>query len=261
VLTGFGINGELEMAQSFEQNGLDAKCTHLEDLISGEVDLKNFQILAFPGGFAYGDDLGAGVALANRIKNNIGDKLMNFVSDDKLVFGICNGFQMMVNLGLLPGFEGEFGARKIALKHNESNRYQCRFVWVKNFSTKCIWTKGVNMVRLSVGHGEGNFFTDEKTLADLNSGDQVVFRYTDEEGNLAKGKFPTNPNGAMEDIAGVCDASGRVFGLMPHPDRLLSKYNEDLWTLEKEILKRRGEVLNPVPLAQKIYENAAAYFA
>lgn len=260
VLMGFGINGELEMARSFEQNGADAELVHLEDLISGSRKLDDYQILAFPGGFAYADDLGAGIALANRIKNNIGEDVMRFVEGDKLVFGICNGFQMMVNLGLVPGFKGEMGDRKIALKHNNSGRYQCRWVNLKVTSDKCVWTKGIDMMRVSVGHGEGNFYTDKETLERLKEGDQVVVKYVMDDGSEAGGEFPFNPNGAMEDIAGVCDESGRIFGMMPHPDRLLNSYAGDLWTLEKEKARRAGKDFEEVPVAQKVYRNAVDWF-
>jgi len=260
VLTGFGINGEYEMAQSFRQNGGEADLVHLEDLISGNKKLDDYQILAFPGGFAYADDLGAGIALANRIKNNIGDQLMNFVAQDKLVFGICNGFQMMVNLGILPGFDGEMGLRKIALKHNASNKYQCRWVSVKSISEKCIWTKGLGVFRISVGHGEGNFYTDDETLKKLKDGDQIALRYVYEDGAPANGEYPINPNGAMNDIAGVCDHSGRIFGLMPHPDRLLTHYHEDNWTLDKEKAKRTGKEFKDETVGQRVYMNAVNYF-
>lgn len=261
VLTGHGINGENEMAQSFKQAGALPDLVHVEDLIAEPSRLEQYQILAFPGGFAYADDLGAGIALANRLKNNLWEELKAFAERDTLIMGICNGFQMMVNLGILPGFENELGDRKVALKHNKTNKYQCRWTHIKVASEKCVWTKGLGVLQISVGHGEGNFYTDVDTLAKLKAGDQVAVQYCDKDGNLADGEFPINPNGAMEDIAGICDHSGRIFGLMPHPDRFLTAYNEDVWTLKKELAKRAGEEFSDKSVAQKMYENAVAYFA
>lgn len=260
VLTGHGVNGEREMAQGFVQAGANCELVHLEDLIDGSKKLADFQIMAFPGGFSYADHLGSGVAFANRIKNNIGDQLMKFISEDKLVIGICNGFQTLVNLGILPGFEGEQGERQVALKHNDSGEYQCRWVYLNPISSKCIWTKNMGVFRVSVGHGEGNFHASKKTLKRLVDNDQIALKYVDQHGNPASGAYPINPNGAAMDIAGICDSTGRIFGLMPHPDRLLTSYNSDLWTLEKEKAARAGMEFNEVPMAQKVYQNAVDYF-
>lgn len=260
VLTGNGINGEREMAQAFIQAGADTEMVHINDLAQGHKKLDDYQILAFPGGFAYGDDLGAGIAMANRLRNNIWEQLMTFTQKDKLVMGICNGFQMMVNLGILPGFEGEMGMRKVALRPNASNRYQCRWVNVKSVSTKCVFTKNIGVLPLSVGHGEGNFFAEETVLDHLAQNDQIALQYCNEAGAPADGLFPLNPNGAARDIAGICDSSGRIFGLMPHPDRFLTAYNQANWTLLKEKAKRAGKEFSDKSVAQVIYENGVGYF-
>jgi phosphoribosylformylglycinamidine synthase len=260
VLAGFGINGEREMAQSFIQAGAQADIVHINDLISGEKSFDDYQILAFPGGFAYGDDLGAGVALANRLRNNLSDELRKFTQRQTLTIGICNGFQMMVNLGILPGFEENPNERSVALKHNEVGKYQCLWTHVKNQSQKCIWTKGLEIFPLSVGHGEGNFYCEDSVLEKLKANDQIALRYCDASGEDARGKNPINPNGSIEDIAGICDQSGRIFGLMPHPDRFLTAYHENLWTLRKEEAKRKGEEFSDKSIAQKIYENAVNWF-
>lgn len=260
VLTGHGINGEQEMAQSLRQSGAEPEIVHLESLIRGDRNLDNYQILAFPGGFAYADDLGAGVAMANKIKNNIWDEVLRFIESDKLVFGICNGFQMMVNLGILPGLKNEMGQRQVALRHNNSNRYQCRWIHIKNSTNKCVWTQNIGVIPISIGHGEGNFYAEPETMEKLKTSDQIAFQYCDAEGNLADGVFPLNPNGAMNDIAGICDDSGRILGMMPHPDRFLTAYNEDLWTLHREQARRAGIEFSEVPLAQQIYQNGVNYF-
>lgn len=259
VLTGHGINGEAEMAQSFIQAGAHADLVHVEDLINQPSKLHEYQVLAFPGGFAYADNLGAGVALANRLKNNLWPDIVKFLGAGNLAFGICNGFQMMVNLGILPGFKDELGDRKIALKHNKTNRYQCRWIHVKNTANNCIWTKGLEVFPLSVGHGEGNFYTDPETLERLKNNDQIALRYCHSDGTAANGEFPINPNGSMEDIAGICDESGRIFGLMPHPDRFLNAYSDGQWGRKREEAKRAGEQWSDDSIGQKIYQNAVEF--
>ena len=248
------------MAQSFISAGGNAEILHISDLIENPSKLNDFQILAFPGGFAYADDLGAGIALANRLKNNLWDDLQKFVSRDTMTIGICNGFQMMVNLGILPGLPGAMWERKVALRHNKIGEYQCLWTNVKNQSSKCLWTEGIDIMPLSVGHGEGNFYTDSETLSALKENDQVVFRYCSDDGQLANGKYPINPNGALEDIAGICDDTGRIFGLMPHPDRFLTAYNEDQWPLKKELAKRAGKEFREESAALEIYKNAVKRF-
>jgi phosphoribosylformylglycinamidine synthase I len=261
ILAGFGINGDGDMAQSFRQVGAEAEVVHIEDLISGAKSLKNYQILGFPGGFAYADDLGAGVALANRLRNNLWEELQAFVERETLTIGICNGFQMMVNLGILPGLPGKMWERSTALRHNKVGMYQCRWVNVKRETEKCIWLKDIEMLPLNIGHGEGNFYCDETTLAALKGNGQVALRYCDENGQVAGGEYPLNPNGSLEDIAGICDASGRILGLMPHPDRFLTAYNENLWTLKKETAKRSGELFGDKSPAEQVFGNAVKFFS
>ncbi len=249
------------MAQSFAQAGAKADLIHINDLIANPSELENSQILAFPGGFAYGDDLGAGVALANRLRNNLYDDLLKFISRDTLTIGICNGFQMMANLGIVPGLAGDqLGTRKVALKRNKNGRYNCRWTHIKRMSDKCVFLRGIDVLSISVGHGEGNFYAEPEVLDELKANDQIAVQYCDAEGKAADGMFPLNPNGAMEDIAGICDHTGRIFALMPHPDRFLTAYSQPDWTLQKEIAKRKGEHFSDESPAQKIYQNAVNYF-
>jgi len=258
VLTGYGINCDEETAFAFKKAGAESSIVHVNDLIKSPARLKDFDILAFPGGFSYGDDTGSGNALANKMRNNLWENLMEFVDSDKLVIGICNGFQVIANLGLLPGFDG-YGKREIALTYNGSARYECRWVSLKAFSEKCVFTKGVDSIRLPVAHGEGKFFALDPVMKRLAENGQIIFKYS-KEGALAKGEFPFNPNGSLEDVAGICDKTGRVFGLMPHPERNIAFTQQDDWTLQAEKLKRAGKSLPEDGAGLKIFKNAVEFF-
>jgi phosphoribosylformylglycinamidine synthase len=260
VLTGYGINCEEETAFAFKKAGAEAEIVHINDLIENQQRLKEFQIFAFPGGFSYGDDTGSGNALASKIKSNIWNAMLEFIENENLVIGICNGFQVMANLGLVPGFKKNYGERKIALMHNDTARYECRWVQLKNFSKKCVFTRGIDTIRLPVAHGEGKFFAKKPVLEKLNRHEQIVFRYVLEDSALANKKFPDNPNGALEDIAGICDETGRVFGLMPHPERNILFTQQDNWTMQKEILLRQGKELPKESAGMQIFRNAVEFF-
>ena len=261
VLTGYGINCDGETRYAFERAGANAEIVHINDLIGGFKKLDDYQILAFPGGFSYGDDTGSGKALANRIRNNIWDELLSFVRSDKLIIGICNGFQVMANLGLLPALDGKYGSPQVALRHNETARYECRWVDLKVQSGKSIFTRGIDTLHIPVAHGEGNFYADEKVLKSLNEKGLVVFRYTLPNGERAEGRFPHNPNGSLEDIAGICDETGRLLGMMPHPERYIDFINRDDWTFLKEQYKRAGKELPKEGEGMKIFRNAVEYFS
>ncbi len=260
VITGYGINCEEETAKVFNWSGAQATIVHINDLIANPNQLNEYQIMAFPGGFSYGDDTGSGNGLANKIRNNIKDHILKFAAEDKLVIGICNGFQIMVNLGLVPATT-ELGVREAALMPNSTARYQCRWVNLKNQSQKCVWTKGIETLHVPIAHGEGNFYAEPETLKTLEANDQIVFKYIKPDGTAANGQFPHNPNGAIEDIAGICDPTGRLFGLMPHPERFNSFTNEDGWELKKELLIREGKELPKKGAGLQIFENAVKYFA
>lgn len=260
VLTGYGINCDEETAFAFKIAGAESEIIHVNDLISGEKKLENFQILAFPGGFSYGDDTGSGKALANKIRSNLWNDLIQFIGDKKLIIGICNGFQVLTNLGLLPSDERDWGKRELALRYNTSNRFQCRWVNLKIESDKCIFTKGIKNLTLPVAHGEGLFFARDNILKSLNKNNQVVLRYS-KEGKKANGEFPFNPNGSLEDIAGVCDPTGRVLGLMPHPERAIFAASHPDFQESKEKLLREGrEVEAYYEPAIRIFKNAVNYF-
>jgi len=260
LLTGYGINCEEETAFAFKKAGAEAEIIHVNDLITKPGLLKDAQIFAFPGGFSYGDDTGSGIALANKIRNNLWNELVDFIEAENLIIGICNGFQVIANLGILPGIEERNPVRKIALAHNNSARYECRWVSLKAFSKKCVFTKGIDFIRMPVAHGEGKFSASEETLKQLNDSDQIVFRYAKDKEKLAKGNFPENPNGSAEDIAGVCDKTGRILGMMPHPERNIFFTQQDDWTLQKEKLKRAGKQVPQESQGMRIFRNAVEYF-
>lgn len=267
VITGYGINCEEETAKCFNWSGGDAEIVHINDLIensSNSKKLANYQIIAFPGGFSYADDTGSGNALANKIRNNLQDDLLKFIQSDKLIIGICNGMQIMANLGLIPATDMKYGERQSALMRNLHVTLECRWIYVKNISQKCIWTKNIDIMHLPIAHGEGNFYVDPEILKKMKENDQIALEFVNEDSSPANNIFPANPNGAMEDITGVCDPTGKIFALMPHPERFNSWTNEDGWELKKEKLIRKSPN-SPITFPKegeglKIFRNGIEYF-
>lgn len=258
VLTGYGINCDEETKFAFEKAGARGELVHVNDLIDGHRKLTDYQILAFPGGFSYGDDTGAGNALANRVRNHLWDGVREFVESDKLVIGICNGFQVMVNLGLLPAIDGNYGDRQIALVHNDSARYIDRWVDLQ-FGNHSVWTRGLDKASLPIAHGEGKLYTILNVLSTIKEKGLVAARYVAGEICYAE-LLPANPNGSLEDIAGINDESGRILGMMPHPERAIDFTHLPNWPLLKEKCKReKREVPNECPGIQ-IFRNGVNYF-
>jgi phosphoribosylformylglycinamidine synthase len=258
VLTGYGLNCDNETAFAFEQAGATAERVHINALIDESVRLDAYQIMVFIGGFSWGDDHGAGVVQAVRMKTNIGDKILGFIEKGNMVLGICNGFQALVNLGLLPGFDGDYTSRSVALSHNDCGNFRDQWVHLAiNPASPCIFTKGIERAEFPVRHGEGKFVADRDTLARLVAENQVVMRYADANGEAARGNFPDNPNGSLEDIAGICDPSGRIFGLMPHPEAFNHWTSHPDWTRIKQINARSGRAVeNETPVGIQIFRNA-----
>ncbi|MFZ5562947.1 MAG: phosphoribosylformylglycinamidine synthase I [Thermodesulfobacteriota bacterium] len=242
VLTGYGLNCDHETAFAFEKAGAQAERVHINALISGQKTLEDFHILAFVGGFSWGDDHGAGVIQAHRMKTRLGKDMVAFVERGGLVIGICNGFQTLVNLGLLPGIGGDYTTRSVALIANDCGNFRDDWVALSvNTASPCVFTRGLDFLELPIRHGEGKFFCAPETLADLVANKQIVMRYADPNGAPAKGRFPQNPNGSVDDIAGICDTTGRVFGLMPHPEAYNHPTNHPHWPLQKEKAARSGK--------------------
>ncbi len=261
VLTGYGLNCDMETAYALELAGARAHRVHINTLISGGVALDDYQILVFGGGFSWGDDHGAGVVHAVRFRMHIGEALLRFIDRGNLVLAICNGFQTLVNLGLLPGIGGDYTTRSVALTYNDCGNFRDDWVTLRlNADSPCVFTRGMETVDLPIRHGEGKFYTDEDTLFKLIANRQVAARYATRDGNLAEGKFPENPNGSLFDIAGICDETGRVFGLMPHPEAFNHPTNHPDWLRRKERLKREHKSL-PTGSTDgiRIFENAVKY--
>ena len=268
VLTGFGLNCDNETAYACELAGAKAFRVHINSLIDGTVLLDDFQIMVFVGGFSWGDDHGAGVIQAVRLKTDLGDKLKRFIDDEKLILGICNGFQTIVNMGLLPGFCNcssfeSVNKRSVALTYNDCGNFRDAWVTLKtNPESPCVFTRGLDKIELPVRHGEGKFYAEESTILRLIDNNQVVLRYALPDGGKADCRFPFNPNGSVEDIAGICDPSGRIFGLMPHPEAFNHITNHPDWTRIKEQRKRLGKVVSKEPPAGvRMFINAVNYFS
>lgn len=240
ILRTAGTNCDKETAFAFESAGASAELVHVNRLSSGAKSLDDYRILAIPGGFTYGDDISSGKILANELKFAIEEELEGFVNAGKLIIGICNGFQVLVKAGLLPNLTGDFKTIEATLTLNDSNKFEDRWVYLKKPESKCVWTKGINeVITLPVAHGEGKFIPkDSDLLRRLKNDGLIALKYCDERGRRAG--YPYNPNGAVEGIAGICDPTGRIFGLMPHPERHLSSYQHPEWT-RRSPAKQGGE--------------------
>ncbi|MFA4982164.1 MAG: phosphoribosylformylglycinamidine synthase I [Candidatus Omnitrophota bacterium] len=235
VLRTAGTNCDNETAFAFEAAGAEAEFVHVNDFAKKENGFSEYHILALPGGFTYGDDIASGKILANELKFKLVDELQKFINEGKLIIGICNGFQILVKAGLLPNLSGDFRFIEATLTLNDSNKFEDRWVYLKKVKNrkaknKCIWVEGIeDTIYLPVAHGEGKFIPkDRKVLDRIKENDLIVFEYVDEKG-VRKG-YPHNPNGSIESIAGICDKTGRIFGLMPHPERHISPYQHPAWT-------------------------------
>lgn len=262
VLAGYGLNCDYETAYAFELAGAKAVRVHMNSLIDGTIKPEDFHIMAFVGGFGWGDDHGAGVVQAVKLKTKIGNKIIDFIGNGNLVIGICNGFQAIVNMGLLPGFDNNYTARSVALTFNDCGNFRDDWVYLKvNSASPCVFSKGIDNIELPVRHGEGKFYSDEATIRRLVENNQIAIQYALPDWSEAGGKFPYNPNGSIRDIAGICDLSGRVFGLMPHPEAYNHFTNHPDWTRRKEEAKRSGKDIHlSEPTAGiRIFKNAVNY--
>lgn len=251
VLRAPGTNCDVETEFAFEQAGGIADRVHINRVRENPAILNDYQILCLPGGFSYGDDLAAGRILASQMNHELGSVLQDFHAAEKLILGICNGFQVLVKTGvLLPA--DEQGPRA-TLAWNDSGRFDDRWVHLRVHGSKCVFLQDVDQLYLPIAHAEGKFVArDQATWDALDQAGQLVIRYCDAEGQPADGA-PANPNGSMGHVAGCCDSTGRVFGLMPHPERFLEATNHPQWTrLESLPAEGQGRV---------IFRNAVGFFA
>ena len=239
VLSGFGINCEIETMAVFEMSGAIAERVHINRLVRGDQSLSDYDIMAIPGGFSFGDHLGSGRLMGNRLRFGLRDQVREFVKSGKPVIGICNGFQVLVKMGLLPGDESVSLTQTASLALNDSGHYEDRWVTLEfDQDSPCIWTKGIERMRVPVRHGEGKFVTDNKDLLDdWERRGQIAVRYVDPKTEYPSASnevlpYPLSPNQSWRNIAGVCDPSGLVFGLMPHPEANHSTWLGATWTRE-----------------------------
>jgi phosphoribosylformylglycinamidine synthase len=252
----------MEAAHACRVGGFDeAVIAHISQLLSGEIRLDDFHFLNLTGGFLDGDDLGSAKAQANRLKNaSIGDsseklvdQFIRFIRDGKLILGVCNGFQLMVKMGMLPGFDGNYLDQAATLTHNDCGRFQDRWCYlVPDPDSPCIFTRGIERgIYLPVRHGEGKFFCDSAAILDRIEHDHLaVLKYSDKNFSGPTMAFPDNPNGSINAIAGICDPTGRLMGLMPHPEAYIHYTQHHRWTREE--LPEEGDGL-------VLYKNALAY--
>ena len=238
VLGGYGINCDVETGWAFEMAGADTvETVHINRVIEGAVSMDDYGIVVFPGGFSFGDHISSGRVLGIKIKMELGEKLAKFIADKKLVLGICNGFQVMVKMGLLPGgkISHAFNDQSVTLVHNDSNRYEDRWVTItKEVSNKSPFLKNIAVLPIAVRHGEGKFMANSEEINRLEKSGMVAFRYTTTDGNPTQ-EYPANPNGSINAIAAITNQAGTVLGMMPHPEVYISKTQHPHWTRENDL--------------------------
>ncbi len=247
IIRAAGTNCNNETALAFELAGAEAEQVHINELIRGSKKLDDCQILAIPGGFSYGDDLGSGKVLANQLAIKLRQQLEEFVEEGKLVIGICNGFQVIIKMGLLPALNGLY-VQDATLTNNDSGKFEDRWVWMKA-ENDSIFTQGIKRIYLPVNHGEGKFVANAEVIRQLQKERLVKLKYCDERGNETM-EYPKNPNGSLLNIAAITNKEGNVFGMMPHPEKFVTKYTHPRWTREK--LPEEGDGL-------KIFRNMVKF--
>ncbi len=235
ILRTAGTNCDAETAHAFELAGAATERVHINRLLQNLDLLDTYQILAIPGGFSYGDDIAAGRILANQIVHHLGDALHRFVDTGRPVIGVCNGFQVLVKTNLLPGPVGGRSGQTATLAHNDCGRFIDRWVNLTPRPSKCIWTANLPpKLELPIAHGEGKFIPADRMIQQaLWDNGQIALTYSRPDGSPAAGAAPSNPNGSVDDIAGVCDPTGLVFGLMPHPERYVDPLQHPAWTRQE----------------------------
>ncbi len=247
-----GTNCEDEMANAFNMVGAKAEKVHLKQLIGQAPadmrrSLEDYDVLAFPGGFSAGDYVRAGAIFGARIKSSIGSDVRRFVESGKPVLGVCNGFQILVEMGLLPAIEETMSEQPTAaLYTNDSGRFECRPTVLRNDNRgKCVFTSCVpegKLLTIPSAHAEGKLMSMDPDFVDkLVDNDQVVFRYVCPDGSDAE--YPWNPNGSPSDIAGICNPAGNVFGMMPHPERVMTRFTHPDWTKGYDTEDGDGKVI------------------
>lgn len=233
-----GTNCDRELVFALESAGAAVDVVHLKQILSEPARLDRYALIALPGGFSYGDDIAAGRVFGLELRHGLARELAAFVGRGGFVYGVCNGFQVLVESGLLEADLARVDERKvaapersIALYDNASNHFECRWVTLKSESCAASWLTAGELLPCPVAHGEGRFVVRDATVSKrLLANGQIALRYVRSDGSAARGAYPDNPNGSVDDIAGICDRTGRVLGLMPHPERNITPWNHPHWT-------------------------------
>ena len=242
-----------ETAHAFQCAGIAPTTLHVNRVLENAALLNEFQILCIPGGFSYGDDLAAGRIFGNQIRHHLAERLQQFRTAGKLVLGICNGFQVLLRSGILFEDFGSADNPPATLAWNDSGRFEDRWVRLQAAAGPCVFFQGIESMYLPVAHAEGKFVVrDEQVLSTLQSRGQIVLRYAAADGRAATETYPDNPNGSVAGIAGVCDATGRVCGFMPHPERHIDRTQHPRWTRGEGSAEGDG---------LRVFQNAVAYFS
>ncbi len=266
VFTGYGLNCDYETDFSLKQAGAVSHRIHINEVIEENhktrgAFLDQYHIMVLGGGFSWGDDHGAGVLIASKLKHHMGRELKRFIDKGKLIIGICNGFQALVNMGLLPGFDSNYNERRIALVANDRGNFIDIWTTLRiNESSPSVFTKGMSVIDLPVRHGEGKFYASKEDIERLVKGNQIVMQYATRDKSLANGRYPANPNGSLEDIAAICDPTGHILGMMPHPEAFNHYTNHPEWSIKKS---RQKERIQEEPVEEgngiMIFSNAVSY--
>jgi phosphoribosylformylglycinamidine synthase subunit PurQ / glutaminase len=249
VLRAAGINCDLETQFALELAGAAGERIHINRVIENKQVLDDFQIMVIPGGFSYGDDVAAGKILANQITHHLFESVQKFIDAGKLVLGICNGFQVLVKAGILPGNDQNKKQETVTITYNDSGKFEDRWVYLAPQTDKCVFIENGRQIYLPIAHGEGKIAVkDTSTLENLKNAGQIAFKYVDENGS--EGPFPVNPNGSIDSIAGLTDTTGHVLGLMPHPERFVRPTQHPRWTRLRDKVDADG---------MTIFSNAVNY--
>jgi len=239
IMRAGGTNCDAETERAFGELGVHAETRHLNELIK-QRNLLDYQVLVFPGGFSYGDYVRSGAIFARMLNAKLGKELRAFIDQNRPILGICNGFQILVEEGLLPGFDGISDFPEASLANN-SRGYKCRWTYLKSENKgKCIFSSKIpqgKVLRMPIAHGEGRFLfpkeEEKQLLQKLYENDMVVLRYCNKNGSDADGNYPANPNGSFHDIAGICNREGTIYGMMPHPERAFFWWQQPDWTRQQ----------------------------
>ena len=267
VLRAAGINCDMETEYALELAGAKAERIHINRLIENKELLDQYQIVVFPGGFSYGDDVAAGKILANQVIHQLYEPLQKFIGDGKLILGICNGFQVLVKAAILPGTTNNeqratSNEPRVTITYNNSGKFEDRWVHLAPQTDKCVFIEPGRQIYLPIAHGEGKVVTkDTNTLEELKSAGHIAFKYVDENGK--EGGYPINPNGSVDSIAGLTDTTGRILGLMPHPERHIRPTQHPHWSRhEPRTTSPEPRTTSPEPRTadgMTIFNNAVKY--